>query len=162
MKRRYRLYLETSFWDRLGDRHSLGMRQATYRFLNRACARHHVLISPAVTDEVERTPDPQERTVIQRRLRDTRAEVLGANAKARRLAELLLAKGGYSEGMLADLLHVAYAVLGRADALVTWDRRTLARRSVRDLVSAYCAREALAAPLIGAPEEVAGWLALEM
>jgi hypothetical protein len=162
MKRRYRIYLETSFWDRLGDRQNLEMRRITYRFLNRSCRIHDILVSPIVCHEIEETPDPQERTIIQRQLQGTRAEVVGENAKARRIAGQLLERGGFGERMLADLLHVSYAILGRANAMVTWDRRTLARQGVRTVVQAYCAREGRAAPLIGVPEDVARWLELAM
>jgi hypothetical protein len=161
MKRRYRIYLETSFWDRLGDRENLEMRRMTYRFLNRACRGHHILVSPVACHEIEETPDPQERTIIQRQLQAARAEVVGENARARRIARQLLEAGAFGERMLADLLHVSYAILGKADALVTWDRRTLARQGVRTVVQAFCAREGRAAPLIGIPEDVARWLKLE-
>lgn len=161
MKRRHRIYLETSFFDRLGDQVNLEMRRTSYRFLNRACQGHQVLVSPIVCHEIEETPDPGERTIIQRQLQRARAEIVGENAKARRIARELLDSGGFGDRMLADLLHAAYAILGRANALVTWDRRTLARQGVRAVVQAYCAREGRAAPLIGVPGDVARWLELE-
>lgn len=129
MKRK--LYLETSFWNRLGDRENLEMRRLSYRFLNRSCARHDVLVSPLVLEEVGDTPDPEERTIILRQLRGTRPTMVANSRRARVLAAEIRAEGGFGERMLDDLTHVAYAVLGGADAVVTWDRRTLARDRVR-------------------------------
>jgi hypothetical protein len=63
--------------------------------------------------------------------------------------------------MLADLKHVGYAVFGRADALVTWDVRSLAREKVRTFIASWCRREGLVAPKIGTPGEVAQWLNLK-
>lgn len=160
MKHRYCLYLETSLWKRLGDLANLHARRLSYRFLNRACRGHDVLISSLVMDELERTPDPVERRVIFRRLRSSYRILLSVQGKAVAVARQLQAEGGFSDKMLADLTHVGYAVLGRADALVTWDVRTLARDKVRLATVTLCRREGFPVPLIGTPQEVARWLKL--
>ena len=59
MKRRYRIYCDTSFWNRLGDRDDFSRRRLSYHFLNRACARHLVLVSSLVYQEVEILPIPR-------------------------------------------------------------------------------------------------------
>ncbi len=128
---RLRLYIETSFWNRLGDREHLDMRRDTYRFLNRACRRHDVLISPFVIDEVQQGPDPDERRVVERQMRGARPTIISGEQRARDMALALQESGRFTDRMLADLTHVAYAIMGNADALVTWDRRTLARDRVR-------------------------------
>ncbi len=74
----------------------------------------------------------------------------------------LLAAGRWSQARLADRVHVAYTLLSGADALVTWDTRDLARERPRVVVHAYAARQGLRAPLIGTPQEVAGWLGLKI
>ncbi len=160
--RQFRLYLDTSLWNRLGDRESFAARRASFQFLNRACARHLILVSPLVIAEVGNTPDPQERKSIQRLLWAQRPVRLGGDSRAAGIADSLLKEGGFRPSMLVDLTHVGYAVLGRADAVVTWDVRTLAREKVRSAVHAYCRREGLTVPLIGRPEEVAKWLGLRM
>lgn len=162
MARRYRLYLETSFWNRLAERSMLDVRRITYRFLNRGCRRHEKLISPLVVEEVGQTPDPEDRKVVERRMFAARPVVISGQARCRAIAVALRELGGFGQRMLADLSHVAYAVMGRADALVTWDRRTMARTGVRTALAAYCRREDIPAPLIGLPEEVAEWLDLKM
>ncbi|MBI2899853.1 MAG: hypothetical protein HYY17_06695 [Planctomycetes bacterium] len=162
MKRKFRLYLDTSVWVRLADRARWVERRATYHFLNRSCQGHEVLISPLVAVEVNRTPDPEERRTILRQIAKDRREEITGRAWAQRFAGLLTEVGGFGPRMLADLTHVGYAVLGNADAIVTWDRRTLARDKVRRTVHAVCRREGLEVPLIGRPEEIVEWLGLRI
>lgn len=162
MTRRFRLYIDSSVWDRLGDRVNLDLRRASYRFLHRSCLRQELLISPLVIEEVRSTPELSERSTIERRMRATRPVVVSGQDRATALARALQETGGFGPRMLADLTHVAYAVMGAADALVTWDRRTLARAAVRTAVHAHCRKEGLEAPLIGVPEEVARWLGLKI
>lgn len=161
-ERRFRLYLDTSFWNRLADRQNFRMRRDSYHFLNRSCARHVILVSPLVNCEVAATPDSEERRIIERLLRRQRPERLAYHHRIGAIAHALLEEGGWGSRMLVDLTHVGYAIVGRADAIVTWDSRTLARASVRNVVQAYCRRDRLAAPLIGRPEEVAEWLDLRI
>lgn len=162
MKHRYRLYLETSFWNRLGDRTSWDRRKASYRFLHRACMHQEILVSPLVLQEVRRTPDLEERQEIERQMRNTRTVMVSGTRRANVMAHALRDEGGLGERLLADLVHVSYAIMGSADALVTWDRRTLARDVVRAVTQVYCRRESLTTPLIGLPEEVTQWLGLRM
>lgn len=161
MKRKFRLYLDASIWDRLADRANWAQRRITYRFLNRSCQGHEVLISPLVITELNQTPDPEERRIILRQVaKERRVEITG-RAWATRFAGVLTDVGHFGPRMLADLTHVGYAVLGRADAIVTWDRRTLAREKVRQTLLAVCRRSGLAVPLIGLPQEVTIWLGLK-
>ena len=60
------------------------------------------------------------------------------------------------------MLHIAYTMLASLDILVTWDVEDLARDRTRAVVQAYAWRNGLRAPLIGTPEEAAGWLGIEI
>jgi len=152
--------LDTSFWGRLAETSLLAERKTSYRFLNRSCRGHDILVSPLVLYEVRRNPKPDVRRQIERRLFDAYRIMVPASHSARAIAEDLQEEGPFSDKMIADLTHVGYAIVGVADALVTWDARTLARDKVRIAVDAYCRREDRPAPLIGSPEEVAEWLNL--
>lgn len=163
MKRRYRLYLETSFWNRLGDPRNDFRRRASYRFLRRVVRQHHtVLVSDLVLEEARATPLADERKQILRRIWSSGAKHVTALRPAERVADGLMAAGGWGRDLFADMLHVGYTISGRADALVTWDRSDLARERTRIIVAAFCRREGLSAPLIGTPEEVARWLNIEI
>ena len=155
MKRRSRLYLETSFWSRLAERVYLARRRASYRFLNSSCRGQTLLISALVVEEVEDSRDVGARRVMMRQIRRIRPKLVGGRSRAVTAARRIMEEAGFGERMLADLTHVAYAVFGRADAVVTWNMRTLARSKVRLAVHAYCRKHDRKAPLIGSPEEVA-------
>lgn len=98
----YRLYLDTSFWNRLADRQNFRLRRDTYHFLNRACARHEILVSPLVIAEVQATPDSEERRIIERMMRRQRPERLGSQPKVAAIARALLLEGGWGMRMLED------------------------------------------------------------
>jgi predicted nucleic acid-binding protein len=160
MRPRFRLYLDTSFWNRLGDLADMERRLASYRFLNRSCQDQTLLISPLVLDEIDETPEPRERVIILRQLQSNRPTVVSGRQRVARIALALREEGDFGERMLADLTHVAYAISSRADALVTWDHRTLARDKVRRIAAAYCKREGMECPLLGLPTDVTTWLEL--
>jgi len=163
MKRRYRLYLETSFWKRLGDPRLDERRRDSYRFLRAlAGGRHRILISRLVTRELDETPDWAERRKIYRRLWSRGARMITFNPRIVRIATDLRTLGRWRRNLIADLMHIGYAISGAADALVTWDRDDLARDATRRVVQAYGRREDVGVPLIGTPEEVAEWLGIRI
>ena len=78
--------------------------------------------------------------------------------KVRAAAWDLVRLGCVTENHLADAFHLAYSVVGGADALITWDLRDLAREQTRKVLRDYCWRQGLAEIRIGTPIEVAKWL----
>jgi hypothetical protein len=159
---RFWVYPETSFWRRLGDSANSGPRKVSYRFLWMARRKCRVLVSKLTLAELARTPDPVERRHVLKRLWGSRPRLVTNSRKAERIAFQLLDAGGWSETLLADMLHVSYSMLSGADALVTWDRSDLARERTRRIVQAFGRREGLSVPLIGTPEDVAEWLELRI
>ena len=162
MKRRYRLYLETSFWKRLGDPAMVARRQVTYRFFRSVKDRHELLLSRLVIRELMATPDLRERRHILRRIWSADPRTVTTSRRAERIALELLAAGGWSDDDFADMLHISYTIVAGADALVTWDEGDLAREWTRNLVQAYGRRQGVATPLIGTPEDVAEWLGIRI
>ena len=156
------LYLETSFWKRLGDQANPEMRKITYRFLRAVSSKHRLLISKLVRREIDGTPDAEERKLIFRRMAGVRLKTIPATARILRLRDEILKAGGWGNNRIADMLHVAYTVIAGADALVTWDRQDLARDHTRRVVQAVCRRRGQRAPRIGVPEEVAEWLGIRI
>lgn len=152
------LYIETSLWSRLADPPSEPKRWATEAFLRSTRLGHRLLVSPIVIEEILETPDRARAQEIIDRLWAMRPEVLPAWEEAERIASDLIAAGRWSRRRIADLVHVGYTVLSRADALVTWDTDDLARPRPRTVVHAYARRRGMSAPLIGTPKEVAEWL----
>ena len=160
MERHYRFYVETSFWNRLENPVNDWRRPISYAFLRAAQRPHHVLVSRLVTRELEEIRDRAQRKAVHRRLWGQSIRTITTNAKIVAIANDLVALGGWSENVIADMLHVAYALFARVDALVTWDRNDLARPRTRDVVNAYGRRREMPVPLIGTPEEVSEWLGI--
>lgn len=160
MKHRFRLYLETSFWLRLGDPAYHARRKMTYRFFRAAARRHQLFLSKLVLREIEETPDWDERRHVLRRVWSARPRMVTTSRRAERIALDLVQEGGWSDDVFADMLHISYSMVSNQDALVSWDEGDLARDRTRQVVQAYGRREGVSVPLIGTPEEVAQWLGI--
>lgn len=160
MKKRRRgvLYLETSFWIRLTDRHDPERRRATAAFLRWALKRFELRISAQVRVEVYQTRDPGLRHPVRRKIDRVRPRTITGGARADRMAAELLLRGVLTEARLADVYHIGYALLGGADYLVTWDVADLAREGTRRRITEFCVATDRKTLMIGAPVEVAQWL----
>lgn len=156
------VYVETSVWSRLADPPDQRAARLSGAFIAEVSRRHRILISDAVILEISRTPDPSRRQYLAERILEVRPRIAPPDERAERMADELLRLGRWRERRLVDLLHVAYTVLEKADALVTWDVDDLARERPRHVVHAYTRSRKLLTPLIGTPEEVAVWLGLKI
>jgi len=72
----------------------------------------------------------------------------------RKLAERYVEEGVVPSRYFADAIHIAAAVLGNADILVSWNFRHLVRRSTRLLVNYINVERGLPTIEILAPPEV--------
>ncbi len=160
MRRRFKFYLESSFWKRLVDPANPRMRKVSYQFLRAVAGRHRIITSRLVRAELHATPDLVERRAVTRHMERVRMRAVPTTALVTTVRDEILEEGGWGANRLADMLHVAYTVIARADALVTWDQDDLARERTRRVVQAVCRRRGLKAPRIGMPEEVAAWFGL--
>ena len=80
--------------------------------------------------------------------------VLKVTEEMRDLAEHYVEEGVVPSRYLADAIHIAAAVLGNADILVSWNFRHLVRRSTRLLVNYINVERGLRTIEILAPPEV--------
>jgi len=80
--------------------------------------------------------------------------VLSLTDEMRKLAKLYVEEGVVPSKYFADALHIAAAVLGDADILVSWNFKHLVKRSTRLLVNYVNTREGLRTIEILAPPEV--------
>jgi len=161
-KKRRRLYLETSFWKRLAERVHFDRRTLTWRFLTRVRRSHRFLISNLVLLEIRRTPDPEERQALARRCQSIRSRTVTNTRRARELGQALLAATPWSQAQFQDMMHISYAILGGADAVVTWDRAHIACETTRRAVALTCRIRGLTPPFLGTPSEVLEWLGNEI
>ncbi len=80
--------------------------------------------------------------------------VLNLTDEMRNLAKLYVEEGVVPSRYFADALHVAAAVFGNADILVSWNFKHLVKRSARFLVNYVNAKQGLKMIEILAPPEV--------
>ena len=80
--------------------------------------------------------------------------VLNLTDEMRNLAKLYVEEGVVPSRYFADALHVAAAVFGNADILVSWNFKHLVKRSTRFLVNYVNAKQGLKMSEILAPPEV--------
>lgn len=152
------IYLESSFWSRLVDRADPVRRRASRRFLEWLRPRHFVLVSNLVHVELWNTQDPQVRRQALRKYEASPKRVVTSSRRVTELAWEFVAAGGVTENHLADAFHIAYSIVGRADAMATWDVRHLARAHTRRIVEEHCWRRGIPLLRIGTPIEVGRWL----
>jgi predicted nucleic acid-binding protein len=157
MKDKPGLYCETSYWRRLIDTKSPLRRRWTRELHDVAPRRFRLWTSKLVLTELRDAPEP-DRTQAIRKLMDSRAKCVTTTWKIGSVTEELLHEGGWSENLLADCAHLAYTIVGRMAALVTWNMNDLACPVTRRVVSEVCRRHEWPVPLIGTPEEVLEWV----
>ncbi len=80
--------------------------------------------------------------------------ILNVTDGMRELAEDYVGEGVVPSRYLVDALHIAAAVLGNADILVSWNFKHLVRRSTRLLVNYINTKQGFRAIEILAPPEV--------
>lgn len=160
MKKRFKLYLETSFWKRLVDDGPTPRREISYAFLRDVSGKHRIIVAKRVFEEIIHTTSPGSRTSLLRRMKSSRVKTVPATAEIHELAGQLLVAGRWGEGRRADMLHLACAMIGVADALVTWDKSDLANDDARRIFKAVADARQLKLPRVGTPIEVRSWLGI--
>ncbi len=124
------LYLETSVVGAYLDNGEPFRRDLTIRWWEHEMPQYRAVISPLVTRELERVPEPH-RTGYARLVAPL--EELELTDEAAILAEGYIERAIFHRKYLADALHVALASLHKIDFLVTWNFGHLAnvRRQAR-------------------------------
>jgi predicted nucleic acid-binding protein len=155
---RARAYLESSVWNRIVDRVDPDRRRLTRSFLRLGRRKLRWFASAAVNAELNRTPEPEVRRSLQRQVRKHRPRAVTMSTRAGRIFEDLIARGIGTPARAADMLHLALAIAGRMDYLVSWDERHLATARVDRMARAYCRERGYTEMRIGTPTEVARWV----
>jgi predicted nucleic acid-binding protein len=151
MTRKLRLYLDTSVFSAFYDERTPERQRLTQQFWA-SLKEYEALCSQLVLDELRRVSD----SVLRERLIQSSQEcqVLAVGEAEQELARAYLAAGVVPARYIADAIHIAVAVLGGADILVSWNFQHLVRRSTRLLVNYVNARRGLPPLEILAPPEV--------
>ncbi len=145
-----RLYLDTSVISAYYDERTPERMQATREFWN-ALSAHEPLYSDLTEKELgQATPELAEK------LRSLTSEfrMISINEPMRQLASVYVDRGVVPARYSDDSVHIAAAVIGDADVLVSWNFKHLVRRNTRLLVNNINAERGLKNIEILAPPEL--------
>lgn len=145
-----KLYLDTSVFSAYYDERTPERMQMTRDFW-RVLERHEKLCSDLTIEELG-----QARSGLREKLLGLAQgfTVINLTDEMRELAKLYVREGLVPSKYFADALHIAAAVLGGADILVSWNFKHLVKRSTRLLVNYINANQGLRTIEILAPPEV--------
>jgi len=145
-----KLYLDTSVFSAYYDERTPERMRMTRDFW-RVLERHEKLCSDLTIEELG-----QARSGLREKLLGLAQgfTVINLTDEMRELAKLYVREGLVPSKYFADALHIAAAVLGGADILVSWNFKHLVKRSTRLLVNYINANQGLRTIEILAPPEV--------
>ncbi len=145
-----RIYLDTSVFSAYYDAKAPERQRMTRNFW-KLLDQQEKICSELTLEELS-----QARSDVRKLLLDlTRGfTILGITPQMKDLARHYVNEGVVPPKYFADALHIAAAVLGDADILVSWNFRHLVKRSTRLLVNYINTRQGVRAIEILAPPEV--------
>lgn len=145
-----KLYLDTSVFSAYYDERTPERMRMTRDFW-RVLERHEKLCSDLTIEELG-----QARSGLREKLLGLAQgfTVINLTDEMRELAKLYVREGLVPSKYFADAFHIAAAVLGGADILVSWNFKHLVKRSTRLLVNYINANQGLRTIEILAPPEV--------
>ena len=151
-----KVYIETTVVSYLAGRPSRDLvvaahQQVTRDWWERSCDRVDMVASHLVRKEAA-AGDPraaQERLDILAKM-----TLLEISEEALTLAQRLVGAGAVPENAGADALHIAIAVVGGADYLVTWNCTHLANAAMRLRIEEVCRSAGYRPVVICTPEEL--------
>lgn len=151
MTHKLRIYLDTSVFSAFYDERTPERQRLTQQFWA-TLEEYEVLCSQLVLDELGHVGDPVLREKLIKLTEG--CQVLPVGEAEQELARAYVAAGVVPARYIADAIHIAVAVLGGADILVSWNFQHLVRRSTRLLVNYVNAQRGLPPLEILAPPEV--------
>jgi hypothetical protein len=111
--------------------------------------------------EIQRAHPPEEARAARRRHLEVGPELVAGGIWVHKIAEELMdrGRGAWGRKVVADLTHMAYAIRGRARAVVTWNLTHMSSVAARKVMQLYCRDHGIEQVLLGNPEEVLRWYA---
>jgi predicted nucleic acid-binding protein len=143
------LYLETSVVGAYLDNGEPFRRDLTIRWWEHEMSEYRATISPLVTRELERLPEPH-RTAYLKLVAPL--EQLELTDEATILAEGYISRGIFHRKYIADALHVAVASVHKIDYLVTWNFGHLANVRRQARIRLFNTAAGFYVPMIVTPE----------
>ena len=151
------LYVETSVWNMRVDeeavnRQKRSVTEAFFREVGRG--NHGLFISPLVLSEVAADPSMEHRIALREGIERWQPAILEQTEAVLTLGRTFVERGIVPEKYEDDGVHIAYAILYRLDAIISWNMAHIVKIRTRREVSRYCQDTGLHIPEIATPEEV--------
>jgi predicted nucleic acid-binding protein len=143
------LYLETSVVGAYLDNGEPFRRDLTIRWWEHELPEYRAVVSPLVSRELERVPEPH-RTGYLKLVEPL--EQVELTEETAILAEGYIARGIFHRKYIADALHVALASFHKIDYLVTWNFGHLANVRRQARIRLFNAAAGFFVPMIVTPE----------
>jgi len=131
MKRRMRVYLDTSVISALFDERNPERKSLTESFF-KEIENFETFISEITLAEIKRTPDIELRSKMEEVT--SQFSVVPLIDEVEWLAKEYVRYGAVPEGYPEDAYHIAIAVLSEIDFLLSWNFKHIVRRKTRDIV----------------------------
>jgi len=133
MARKERLYLDTSVISAYCDEREPEKQEQTWEFWEKL-RDYEVIISRLTIDEIERTPQVQQREKMMSLIEGF--EVLEVIPEGERLSQEYVDQGIIPRKLMNDALQIAFATLREADYLVSWNFRHIVKIKTKKGVNA--------------------------
>lgn len=157
MRRKLRLYLDTSVWSFAFADDAPDYQRDTLAFFSEARKdRYEIFSSSIVATEILRTRDTRKRDAMLWLFDEILPQMLPVSPESRALARHYLAAGVVPPRSVADELHVAIATVSEVPVVLSWNFKHLANLRRNDLFQAANLSAGYLLPVrITSPAEVA-------
>jgi len=153
MKKKLRIYLDTSVISALFDERSPEMMRWTKEFW-RSINEYEVHISDLTIAEVQETPDVKLKEQMVKIIANLNR--LKISEEVEQLGNEYVRYGAVPIKYRKDALHIAIAVLNHIDILVSWNYRHIVRRKTKEVVRMVNSKYGYPFIEIIAPPEILG------
>ncbi|HKR59236.1 MAG TPA: type II toxin-antitoxin system VapC family toxin [Pyrinomonadaceae bacterium] len=143
------LYLETSVIGAYLDNGEPFRRDLTIRWWEHEMTDYRAVVSPLVTRELERVPQPHQRSYLKLIASLEQVELTDEVAI---LADGYISRGIFHRKYIADAVHVALASYHKIDYLVTWNFGHLANVRRQARIRLFNTAAGFYVPMIVTPE----------
>ena len=143
------LYLETSVVGAYLDNGEPFRRDLTIRWWEHEMTDYRAVVSPLVTRELERIPQPHQRSYLKLISPVEQGELTDEVAI---LADGYISRGIFHRKYIADAIHVALASYHKIDYLVTWNFGHLANVRRQARIRLFNTAAGFYVPMIVTPE----------
>ena len=143
------LYLETSVVGAYLDNGEPFRRDLTIRWWEHEMVDYRAVVSPLVSRELERIPEPHRSSYLNL---IAQLEQVELTEEASILADGYISRGIFNRKYIADALHVAIASYHKIDYLVTWNFGHLANVRRQARIRLFNTAAGFFVPMIVTPE----------